>query len=226
MVRIAQGSATTAFHVFPASTVMKTSPPVVVAKPVVSDVKRRSLGSTSDPALVARVLGTAVRRDHVRPASVERRTLPLPSSSTPTRGDGKSSERMPPEQRSSLAVHGRRRKLRPPSSERRSAHDPPTTRVCGPRRRIVLSGSVSPVARPLQVRPPSVVLSSVPNAPEAYPVRPANSTASRVSPCGRGSPQNHPEWLVRTAAGAGIAIASAQIAPQNTALIRPPIRLR
>jgi hypothetical protein len=51
----------------------------MAATPVFSSVKKRSEGRASELGLVARVLGTAVRRDHVRPPSVVLSTLPLSS---------------------------------------------------------------------------------------------------------------------------------------------------
>src|ERR671938_1538608 len=141
-----QGSATTADHVEPPSVVRYISPPAVVATPIWSVVKSRSVGGTGESVVAAGVPGTDVRRDHVLPLSVERRTVPSPSSSTPVAGVGKSTAWIPPKHDSSLAVHGRRRNVRPPSSERRSAQIPPTTTESGLSTRTVDSGSVSPVA--------------------------------------------------------------------------------
>src|SRR3954453_8372154 len=113
------------------------------------------------------VSGIAVRRDQVRPASLERSRLPLWRTRYPFADDGKSNAAMPPEQLSSLAVHGSRRNVLPPSSEGRRAQEPPAITVSGPRRRRWFRSSESPVSRPDQLRPESVLFMSVPKSPDS-----------------------------------------------------------
>jgi hypothetical protein len=98
---------------------------------------------------------------------VVRKTLPSSVSTKPTLGFGNAKDSIALTHPMSDAVHGRRVKVAPPSSERRSAHPPPTITVSGLIARTRVSSPVKPVRSPIQVPPPSSVRKRVPNPPTA-----------------------------------------------------------
>src|SRR3954453_16837269 len=111
---------------------------------------------------------------------------------------------MPAVQFVSLLVNRSRRKLAPPSSERRSRQPAPITTLYESIARALARFCVVPVARPRQLAPPSSVRSSVPKSPTAYPRWPANSIAFKVWPCGCGLPQFQPDCPTVTSAAATV----------------------
>ena len=117
------------------------------------------------------VAGIAVLRDQVRPPSAVLSTDPSSSTRYPAWSAGKSNAATFAEQRRSVAVHGSRVNVWPPSSERRSAHSPPMTTESVSIRLMRSSGSVSPVAEPRQVVPPSSVRDERPEPARAIPAR-------------------------------------------------------
>src|SRR4051794_13064400 len=157
-----------------------------------------SVGVADGVSPCAAVPGMAVLRENDAPPSLVERRVPSSRSRKPTVAEENEIDCTFEPQRSSLGVNGSRWKVTPPSSERRAEQPPPMITVLASTTSTFVRSEVIPVGMPLHVAPASSVRSSVPNSPAEYPRPPAKSSARIVFPCGRGLPQNQPEWPTDT----------------------------
>jgi hypothetical protein len=111
--------------------------------------------------------GVAVARPQETPPLSVRRIVPSRSSRNPVFRVGKSTPAIGFGHELSLPAHGRRAKVRPESSERRSTHWPATITVLGATASTRISSAVVPLGSPVQVAPPSSLRNTVPKLPTA-----------------------------------------------------------
>ena len=129
-------------------------------------MKVTAVGAASPPA--ASVPGTAVRWMNSVPPSLVWTMVPSVSRIHPVLGSTNQKSRSSSLHADSTLVNAIRRKLWPPSSDRRTTQPPPAITVCGESACTTPRPWNAPTRSPADVRPPSAVFRSVPKSPAAY----------------------------------------------------------